>query len=210
MIEKNTFNILQQNVRKFYTSMLKIFDDVDNFKYDIIVIQKSWRNSQYNAICNSMLDRFEMLYYNVKIIKTIFFVNKNITLTSWNVTHRRNDFFTLKLKINDVKIINIHNIYNSNFEIFKSNNSMILLKNILRQHQKKTHNIKKLQFTSCDVKKCWYSKKKRNRNVIENSWNTSYETIFHFENYYVFKKKRQQHYKFRFCYFFVDRKSHQM
>ena len=41
MIEKNTFNILQQNVRKFYTSMLKIFDDVDNFKYDIIVIQKS-------------------------------------------------------------------------------------------------------------------------------------------------------------------------
>ena len=139
MVGKITLSILQQNVGKSFTSMMEIFDDADNLKYDIIAIQEPWRNSQYNATCNPVPDRFEVLYYNAKTTRTALFVNKDIALASWSVTHRGDDFSTLKLKTNDVRIINIHIIYNPGPGTLKSSSSMILLENISRQHPGEEH-----------------------------------------------------------------------
>ena len=139
MVDNNILRILQHNVRKTYAVMLELFAEESTLECDIIAIQESWRNSQYNGTYNSVFDRFELLYHAKKITRTCLFVNKNLALSSWNVTHHTTDFFTLKLKTEDSKIINIHNIYNPEVAASGANRSVMLMKKKLEKTSNEEH-----------------------------------------------------------------------
>ena len=119
--------------------MLKLFAEENTLKCDIIAIQKSWKNDQYNCTYNLVSDRFELLYHDKKTTRICLFVNKNLTLFSWNATYHTTNFFILKLKTKNSKIINIHNIYNSKMTTPETNKSIILLKKKLKKTPNEKH-----------------------------------------------------------------------
>jgi hypothetical protein len=63
--------------------------------------------------------------------------------------------YTLKLKIIDDRIINIHNVYNSSFIFYTFKIVLIALKIMKNKfiNEKKTHFVKRFQSSSFDVKK---------------------------------------------------------
>ena len=119
--------------------MLKLFAKKSTLQCDIIVIQKSWKNNQYNSIYNSALDRFELFYYDKKTTRICFYVNKDITLFSWNVTHHTTNYSTLKLKTSNVRTINVHNLYNSDVLTTEANRLIMQLKKRFEEFSHEEH-----------------------------------------------------------------------
>ena len=139
MTEHRILNILQQNTRKSYVSMLEIFAEEKNLEFDIIAIQEPWRNSQSNTTCNPVPDRFELLYFNDVATRTAMYVNKSIALASWSVVHYNTDFSMLKLRSSDERIIHIHNIYNPGPGTPQPNKSVRILEEKLLEHPEGEH-----------------------------------------------------------------------
>ena len=135
----STLRILQHNVRKSYPVMLELFAEESTLQCDIIAIQEPWRNNQYNSTYNSAPDRFELLYYDKKTTRTCFYVNKDIALSSWNVTHHTTDYSTLKLKTSDARTINVHNLYNPGVLATGANRSVMQLKKRLEGSPHEEH-----------------------------------------------------------------------
>ena len=147
--------------------MLKLFAKKNTLKCDIITIQKLWKNDQYNCTYNSIFDRFELLYHDKKITKICLFVNKNLTLFSWNAIHHTTNFFTLKLKTKNSRIINIHNIYNSKMTTSKANKSIMLLKKKLKKTSNENHiTLKNFNLHHSTWKKVETDKKNKKADIL--------------------------------------------
>ena len=92
-------------------------------KFDILAIQKSWKNIHTKIIHHSLKNTFQLVYSNSKkinenVIKVCFFVNKRIFIVDLNYSFRSENLITLQIKliekinVNDEHYIQIHNLYN--------------------------------------------------------------------------------------------------
>ena len=127
MLKNQSLTILQYNVNNFkFKIIIFLFETKNIFDYDVLVIQKSWKNSFQNVINNKLNQYFDTYYMNNFKIKVCFFVNKHITLIFYTKIYWIDDFNIMSLRLLENKIINIHNIYNS----CKNNDDENLLKQI--------------------------------------------------------------------------------
>ena len=92
-------------------------------KFDILAIQKFWRNIHTKITHHFLKDTFQLVYsdserINEDVIKICFFVNKRIFIVDLSYSFRSKDLVTLQIKliekinVNDEHYIQIHNLYN--------------------------------------------------------------------------------------------------
>lgn len=110
----DTLSILQYNVRKSYGQvMAPLFADVASVStFDIIAIQKPWRNIYQNTTHHPQKDLFNLAYPDHPKTRMCFFGNKRLKPGSWSIIFHSPDLITLQLKTSCGRIINLHNIYN--------------------------------------------------------------------------------------------------
>jgi hypothetical protein len=132
MKNKIVLIILQYNVRneKMRTMIFLLIDDnIQNF--DVIAIQKLWRNFFVSITLSFNQSDFHLFYKLDENTKICFYVNDNLNTNNWNVEYFTIDICTLKIKINDLNedssTIHIHNVYNFSFIFYSSRNSSFTL-----------------------------------------------------------------------------------
>lgn len=114
MIENDTLSILQYNVNNSRTQvMIPLFESEGIAEYDILLIQEPWRNSFQPTTNNRLSQHFELHYMPSIATRVCLFINKRIALSTYSVAHHSKDLVTMKLRLTDDRIINIHNLYNS-------------------------------------------------------------------------------------------------
>jgi hypothetical protein len=125
MKNKIVLIILHYNVRnkKMRTMIFLLIDDnIQNF--DVIVIQKSWRNLFVSITLNFNQSDFHLFYKFDENTKACFYVNDKLNMNNWNVEYFTIDICTLKMKINDIdedsSTIHIHNVYNLSLIFYSS------------------------------------------------------------------------------------------
>ena len=114
MLKNNTLSILQYNVNNSKTQIIiSMFETKNIAKYDILIIQKFWKNSFQSTTNNKFSQHFEFLYMSNAITRMCLFVNKRIAKTIYIHTFYNKDLISLRIQTRNNKVINIHNMYNS-------------------------------------------------------------------------------------------------
>jgi hypothetical protein len=136
MSDTSTFNILQYNVRNdrviIMISML-VDNRIKNF--DIIAIQKFWRNFFDSTTLSSSQNDFYLLYRSRENTKVCFYINEKINSNNWEVKYSSANIISLIIRIHieeRSKMIHIHNIYNFSSLLYSSIKSLSMLSKIRR------------------------------------------------------------------------------
>jgi hypothetical protein len=137
MKNTNVLIILQYNVRnERIRTMISLFVDKNIQDYDVIAIQRFWRNSFTSISLSNNQNDFHLLYKSKDDIKICFYVNDQINIDNWKIEYFTIDFSVLKLIVQEVekntKMIRIHNVYNSSFISYTSKNNSFTLSKIMR------------------------------------------------------------------------------
>jgi hypothetical protein len=130
--------ILQYNVRNnkndimiFMLANSKIRD------YDILTIQKFWRNVCVFTSFNSFIVDFHLTYEKESNVRVCFYINVRLNVNDWLIKHVFFDVCIIKLKIiqkNISRIIHIHNVYIASSISYSSNelfSSLMTMKRFL-------------------------------------------------------------------------------
>jgi hypothetical protein len=128
MKNKIVLIILLYNVqkKKMRTMIFLLIDDnIQNF--DVITIQKFWRNFFVSITLNFNQNDFHLIYKFDENTKIRFYVNDKLNMNNWNIEYFTIDICTLKMKMNDIdensSTIHIHNVYNFSLIFYSSRNS---------------------------------------------------------------------------------------
>jgi hypothetical protein len=126
------YNVRNENIR----TMISLFANKNIQNYDVIAIQKLWRNSFVSISLNNNQNDFHLLYKSKDDIKIYFYVNDQINIDNWKFEYFTIDFSVLKMIVKEVekntKIIRIHNVYNSSLVSYTSKNNSFTLSKIMR------------------------------------------------------------------------------
>ncbi len=95
-------------------------------EYDILTIQKFWRNVCVSTSYNSFSIDFHLLYEMKENVRVCFYVNTKLNVNSWSIDFVSSDMCTLKLDLNDQRIVNIHNVYNVS-SVFYASNALLFI-----------------------------------------------------------------------------------
>ncbi len=117
MMTQSSLFILQYNVRNnkddimiFMLANSKIRD------YDILTIQKFWRNACVFTSYNSFIVDFHLTYDEKNDVKVCFYINVKLNVNDWSIEHVFFDVCIIKFKIiqkNISRIVHIHNVYSA-------------------------------------------------------------------------------------------------
>jgi hypothetical protein len=109
-------------------------------QYDVLIIQEFWRNICVLTSYNSFNSDFYLTYHNDDDVRICFHVNTKLDVNKWSINFSFNDVCTLRLRIVDDRVINIHNVYNSLFIFYISRIVLIVIKTIkIKLNEKKKH-----------------------------------------------------------------------
>ncbi len=137
MKNTNVLIILQYNVRnERIRTMISLFVDKNIQDYNVIAIQKSWRNLFASISLSNNQNDFHLLYKSRNDIKICFYVNDQINIESWKIEYSTIDLSVLKMIVKEIekstKMIRIHNVYNSSFISYTSKDNSLTLSKIMR------------------------------------------------------------------------------
>ena len=134
---KNTLFILQYNVKNDRVStMISLLADDQIQNYDIIAIQKFWRNSYVTISLSSHYSEFHLLYSSDADIRVYFYVSEHINLDSWEVKYFTSNLCFLKINVfikSEKQVIQIHNVYNFSLISYSSRDSLSILSTLVSQ-----------------------------------------------------------------------------
>jgi hypothetical protein len=98
MSNTSIFNILQYNVRNNRVIiMISLLIDNKIKNYDIIVIQKFWRNFFNFTTLSFLQSDFHLLYRSRENIRVCFYVNEKINLNNWEMNYSNVDMIFLTI-----------------------------------------------------------------------------------------------------------------
>jgi hypothetical protein len=103
--------------------------------YDILTIQKSWRNACVFTSYNSFIVNFHLTYEEKDDVRVCFYINVRLNVNDWSIEHVSFDVCIIKLKItqeNISRIVHIHNVYSASSISYSSNELFSSLKTIKR------------------------------------------------------------------------------
>ena len=139
--------ILQYNIIKLCDKiMIFMLQNLQTWKYDILAIQKLWRNFFTVSIHHFCRNCFHIIYFiyqdlKQEFIKVCFFVNTCLDKTQWIFKKYFKDLITLNLyytENNKLKCLYIYNIYCE--AVWKNiTESLNLLNSILKKNSEKQH-----------------------------------------------------------------------
>jgi hypothetical protein len=134
MIKKITFSILQYNVKNSKNEiMISLLTNSQIRKYDILTIQKFWRNVCVSTSYNSFSTDFHFLYEMKEKVRICFYVNIKLNVNSWSIDFVLSNMCTLKLNLNDQRIVNIHNVYNVSSVFYASDVLLLIIETTQNQ-----------------------------------------------------------------------------
>jgi hypothetical protein len=134
MIKKIIFSILQYNVKNSKNEiMISLLTSFQIRKYDILTIQKLWRNVCVSMSYNSFSIDFHLLYEMKENVRVCFYVNTKLNVNNWSIDFVFLIMCTLKLNLNNQRIVNIHNVYNVSSMFYASDASLFIIK--MTQHR---------------------------------------------------------------------------
>jgi hypothetical protein len=107
--------------------MMSLLIDSRIKKYDLLAIQKSWRNVCVSTFYNSFNIDFHLLYEDIENVKICFNVNMRIHVDHWFVNYVFDDVCIIRIKIANEKWINVHNVYNASFDFYASRSSLTII-----------------------------------------------------------------------------------
>ena len=116
--------------------MISLLIDEEIKSYDIIAIQKSWRNSHVITSLNSHHSEFHLLFRSNVDTKVCFYINDQIDLNSWEIEYSTSNLSILTVKTlvdSETQTFRIHNVYNSSSVFYSSRNELSILSNLARQ-----------------------------------------------------------------------------
>jgi hypothetical protein len=123
--------------------------------YDVLIIQKFWRNVCVLTLYNLFNIDFHLTYQNDDDVRICFYINTELDVNKWSMNFSFDNVCTLRLHIVENRVINIHNVYNSSLIFYISITILIVIKTIKSKlnDEKKTHSLKKFQSTSFNEEK---------------------------------------------------------
>jgi hypothetical protein len=125
------FAILQYNVKnEKKNTMMSLLIDSRIKNYDLLTIQKSWRNVCVSTSYNSFNIDFHLLYEDSRNVKTCFYVNTRLHVDHWSMNYVFDDVCTIRIKMTNNKWINVHNVYNVLFSFYTTRNALIVIKTV--------------------------------------------------------------------------------
>jgi hypothetical protein len=128
MIEKIIFSILQYNVKNSKNEiMILLLTNFQIKKYDILTIQKFWRNVCVSTSYNSFSIDFHLLYKMKENVRVCFYVNTKLNVNNWSIDFVLSNMCTLKLDLNDQRIVNIHNVYSVSSMFYASDALLFII-----------------------------------------------------------------------------------
>jgi hypothetical protein len=110
--------------------------------YDILTIQKFWRNACVFTSYNSFIVDFHLTYDEKNDVKVCFYINVKLNVNNWSIKHVFFDVCIIKLKIiqkNINRIVHIHNVYNASSILYfwiKFLSSLQMMKRFLNDDAK--------------------------------------------------------------------------
>jgi hypothetical protein len=129
MSTQRTLIILQYNIRNNKKSiMISLLIDSIVQQFDVLIIQKFWRNVCVSISYNSFNIDFHLIYHDENDVRTCFYINTKLDVNRWSMYFSFEDVCTLKLKTIDDRIINIHNVYSSSFVFYSFRTVLVALK----------------------------------------------------------------------------------
>lgn len=101
------------------------FDDPQTLTYDIIAVQKPWRNSEFSITYHPHRDIFHLIYMGHGSTRVCFYINKRLAISSRNATHHNPDLCTIYLEIHSIGKLHIHNIICIQFGDYRASGKVL-------------------------------------------------------------------------------------
>ncbi len=146
--------------------MISLLTNFQIKKYDILTIQKFWRNVCVSTSYNSFSNDFHLLYKMIKNVRVCFYVNTKLNVNNWSIDFVSSNMCTLKFNLNNQRIVNIHNVYNVSSMFYASDAFLfiiettqnrfvidekhVFLKNFNLHHSLWNDSIRSIQYTTID------------------------------------------------------------
>ncbi len=108
--------------------MISLLIDSAVQQFDVLIIQKFWRNAYVSTSYNSFNIDFHLTYHRESDVRICFYVNTKLDVNKWSMNFSSEDVCTLKLKTIDDRIINVHNVYSSSFVSYTFRIVLVTLK----------------------------------------------------------------------------------
>ncbi len=108
--------------------MISLLIDSIVQQFDVLIIQKFWRNACVSTSYNSFNMNFYLTYHDENDVRTCFYVNTKFDVNKWSMNFSFKNVRTLMLRTIDDRIINIHNVYSSSFIFYTFKIVLIALK----------------------------------------------------------------------------------
>ncbi len=129
MTTRFIFAILQYNVKnEKKNTMMSFLIDFRIKKYDLLTIQKSWRNVCVSTFYNSFNIDFHLLYEDTNNVKICFYVNTRLHVDHWSMNYVFDDVCTIRIKMTNNKWINVHNVYNVSLNFYTTRSALTIIK----------------------------------------------------------------------------------
>jgi hypothetical protein len=145
MTTQSTLFILQYNVRNEKNdTMIFLLIDSRIEEYDLLIIQKFWRNVCVSTSYNSFNIDFHLLYQKSKNVRTCFYVNFRLNVNHWSIIFASENVYFFRIRTANDRWINVHNVYNVSFNSYASISTLFVIETIKRQlNDEKKHIILK-------------------------------------------------------------------
>jgi hypothetical protein len=131
MTTQFTFAILQYNIKnKKKSTMMSLLIDSRIKNYDLLTIQKSWRNVCVLTFYNSFNIDFHLLYENIENVKIYFYVNIRLHVNHWFVNFVFDDVCIIRIKVVNDKWINVHNVYSVSLNFYTTRSILATIETV--------------------------------------------------------------------------------
>ena len=128
--KKSLFNNITVQRQKWQNTMILLLANHRIQKYDIIAIQKSWRNLNNATLLSFHRSDFHLLYKSEADIRVCLYINEKIDFNSWEIEYSSSNICMLKLKItisSKKKMIFVYNVYNFSLTSYSARDSLSIL-----------------------------------------------------------------------------------
>ncbi len=100
--------------------------------YDLLIIQKSWRNVCVFTSYNSFNIDFHLLYQKLRNVRTCFYINFSLNVNYWFVIFASKNVKFFRVQTANDRWINMHNVYNVLFNLYASMTTLLVIE-IIKQ-----------------------------------------------------------------------------
>jgi hypothetical protein len=134
MTTQSTLFILQYNVRNEKNdTMIFLLINSRIEKYDLLIIQKLWRNVCVSTSYNLFNIDFHLLYQKSKNVRTCFYVNFRLNVNHWSIIFASKNVCFFRIRTANDRWINVHKVYNVSFNSYASISMLFVIETNKRQ-----------------------------------------------------------------------------